>query len=492
MGDKGLILAIDGGSHSTKVTIFDAGGAIRAQGRAPLRPYVLTPDGRAVHPDDDLWDSLCVASRAALVDLAAQHAGSSDDIVAIGLCSIRYCRSLMDSSGRLTEPVLSWMDTRVSDPARDLDPQVATIASASGYLTLRVTGQRRDSAAAYKGMWPIDAAGRAWSRDSGDFDRTGMPAALLPELVQPGEWLGEVTEDATEASGLPQGCPVFATANDKAVEALGAGLSAQADQRGGTREPTVLLSLGTYIASMTAWDAAALHPAAGGPHTWVNSASVPGDVLLESKGIRRGMWTVSWLRHLVGSAPHSCEDEEGTQAWLEQGARQVAAGADGLFVVPDFLAGPDGPDRRGSILGLAGQHGPHHLHRAVLEGIVLTMRAHARAMIEALDLESPRVVVSGGGAHSDLMMQIVADSWGVTATRAGMPDAAGLGSAICASVGAGVHADFPAAIAAMVHPGLAFRPEASAVATYADIAAVFESLTDFTDPMYRHIRAARR
>ncbi len=490
--DRRLILAIDGGSQSTKVTIFDADGAIWAQGRASLRSYVLTSDGRAVHPDDDLWDSLCVASRAALANLESTQAGSRADIVAIGLCSIRYCRALIDASGRLTEPVLSWMDTRVSEPAHDLDTRVATTASASGYLTLRLTGRRRDSAAAYKGMWPINAAGTAWSLDSDDFDRTGMPAALLPELVQPGEPLGVVTEDAARASGLPMGCPVFATANDKAVEALGVGLSAHADQQAGSLNPTVLLSLGTYIASMTSGDAAAMHPAAGGPHTWINSASVPGDVLFESKGIRRGMWTVSWLRNLVSSAPSTVDDERGTRAWLERGAHEVSPGAEGLFAVPDFLSGPDGPDRRGSILGLAGQHGPHHLHRAVLEGIVLTMRAHAAAMTDALDLDSPRIVVSGGGAKSDLMMQIVADSWGTTATRAGMPDAAGLGAAICASVGAGAHADFPAAIAAMVHPGLEFTPEPSAVAAYRKVAAVFDSLTGFTDPMYRHIRAAQR
>ncbi|MGC1207850.1 MAG: FGGY-family carbohydrate kinase, partial [Ornithinimicrobium sp.] len=279
---------------------------------------------------------------------------------------------------------------------------------------------------------------------------------------------------------------------DKAVEALGVGLSAQADKHVGSRQPTVLLSLGTYIASMTAGDAEAMHQAAGGPHTWVNSASVPGDILYESKGIRRGMWTVSWLRSLVSSAPSGDRDEGATQAWLEQGAREVSPGSEGLFVVPDFLAGPDGPDRRGSILGLAGQHGPHHLHRAVLEGIVLTMRVHAAAMIDALNLDSPRIVVSGGGAQSDLMMQIVADSWGVTATRAGMPDAAGLGSAICASVGAGVHRDFPAAIAAMVRPGREFAPDPSAVAAYRDVADVFDSLTGFTDPMYRYIRAAQR
>ncbi|MGB3764231.1 MAG: FGGY-family carbohydrate kinase [Ornithinimicrobium sp.] len=485
-----LILAIDGGSQSTKVTIFDAVGSIRAQGRAPLRPYLLTSDGRAVHPDDDLWDSLCAATRAAMSDLHQQGIADPTDIIAIGLCSIRYCRALMDASGRLVEPVLSWMDTRVSEPARDLDASVSTIASAAGYLTVRLTGQRRDSAAAYKGMWPINDAGMAWSGDPADFDRTGMPAMLLPELVAPGSQLGEVTAVAAHATRLPVGCPVFATANDKAVEALGVGLSAAFDRSAGAGQQTVLLSLGTYIASMTADRASTVHPASGGPHTWVNSSAVPGEVLLESKGIRRGMWTVSWLRNLLTSAPGT-KDLPGTQAWLEQGAREIPPGSEGLFVVPDFLAGPDGPERRGSILGLAGQHGPHHLHRAVLEGIVLTMRGHTRALIEALDLQSAHVVVAGGGAQSDLMMQLVADSWGMTAIRAGMPDAAGLGSAVCACVGVGVHPDFPAAIAAMVRLGRAFTPDAIATGRYAQVAEVFGSLTDFTDPMYRYIHAAQ-
>lgn len=487
---SGLILAIDGGSQSTKVTIFDAAGSVYGKGRASLRPSVLGDDGTVVHPDDDLWDSLCVATRSALADADV----SGEAIVAIGLCSIRYCRAMLDETGALTEPVLSWMDARVSAPVCDLAPEVATIASAAGYLTVRLTGQRRDSAAAYKGMWPIAPDGLDWSQDD-DFTATGMPRRLLPELVPPAGRLGEITAAAAETTGLAQGCPVFSTANDKAVEALGAGLSSAINAASG--EHTVVLSLGTYIASMTAGDAASMHPGANGPHTWVNSASVPGDVLFESKGIRRGMWTVSWLRNLLSAADAatpgaSPADPEVTQAWLEGGASNVPPGAEGLCVVPDFLAGPEGPDRRGSILGLAGQHGAHHLHRAVLEGIALTMRAHAFAMIGALGIDSPRVVVTGGGAMSDLMMQIVADSWALPATRAEMPDAAGLGSAICAAVGSGMHSDFSAAIEAMVREGHVFTPEPSAVEAYRGIAAAYDSLVGFTDPLYRHLAATGR
>ena len=67
-------LAVDGGSQSTKVSVVDASGRVHASSRVMLRPYELGPDGRAVHPDDDLWDSLCAAVREAM----ASFAGSVD------------------------------------------------------------------------------------------------------------------------------------------------------------------------------------------------------------------------------------------------------------------------------------------------------------------------------------------------------------------------------------------------------------------------------
>ena len=55
-------LAIDSGSQSTKVSVVDEAGTVHASAAAPLRPYELGPGGRAVHPDDDLWDALAVAA----------------------------------------------------------------------------------------------------------------------------------------------------------------------------------------------------------------------------------------------------------------------------------------------------------------------------------------------------------------------------------------------------------------------------------------------
>ncbi|HEX6887490.1 MAG TPA: FGGY-family carbohydrate kinase [Candidatus Nanopelagicales bacterium] len=464
------LLAIDGGSQSTKVSVIDEAGTVWASGSSGLRPYELGPGGRAVHPDDDLWDSLVAACASAL----RAFEGSPREIAGIGLCSIRFCRALLDDTGRLTEPVLSWMDARVSRPLADVADGVTTVASAGGYLAVRLTGERRDSSASYQGMWPIDPLAGDWARDDEAFAATGMPRALLPDLVPPGGLLGHLTPDAAAALGLPAGCPVFATGNDKAVEALGCGL---ADDR------TVLLSLGTYIAAMTLGTGIATPD----DRYWVNSAAMPGRFLYESGGIRRGMWTVSWLRQLVTAAVPGPVDEAGIQAWLTDGAAAVAPGCGGLMTIPDWLAPGHAPWRRGAILGLDGSHGPHHLYRSILEGIALTMRGHLEAMQEALSWPTEHLVVAGGGARSDLMMQIVADVMGRPAQRTAICDGAGLGAAICAAVGLGVHPDFETAMAAMVRPGPLFEPAAEAQARYEVVMAAYRELPGYTDPMFRRV-----
>lgn len=466
----GFLLAVDGGSQSTKVSVFDTAGTVHASGRAPLRPYELGPGDRAVHPGDDLWDSLVAATRAAL----ASFAGDRSDITAIGLCGIRFCRALLDDRGRLTEPVLSWMDGRVSRPLTDVDARVATVTSAGGYLTVRMTGSRRDCAASYQGMWPIDPRTRGWSTDPAEFARTGMPVHLLPELVDPGELLGHVTAEAAAQTGLPEGCPVYATGNDKAVEALGSGLA---------DEHTLLLSLGTYIAAMTV----GTHASGDDDRFWVNAAALPGRYLYESGGIRRGMWTATWLRHLVTAGAPDPVDDDAVHAWLDAGARRVPPGCGGLLTVPDWLAPGHAPYRRGAIVGLDGSHGAHHLYRSILEGIALTMRGHAEAMEATLETPTKRLVVSGGGSRSDLMMQIVADVFGRPAERAGLADAAGLGAAICAAVGSGVHPGFEAAMAAMVAHGPLFEPDPDNRRLYDAVMDVYADLPAFTEPMFRRM-----
>jgi sugar (pentulose or hexulose) kinase len=395
----------------------------------------------------------------------------------VGLCTIRFCRALLDDEGRLVEPVLSWMDERVSRPHDPSDGRVARVTTSSGYVTHRLTGRYVDTCANYQGVWPIDRRTATWSTDPGAYDATGMPRRLLFDLVPPGGLLGCVTREAAAASGIPAGLPVYATANDKAVEALGCGLG---------DEDTVLLSLGTYIAATAT---GATPPAVVGSPAdayWVNFGSRPGEYLYEGRGIRRGMWTVSWFRDLVSGADAAGLPAGGrtTEETLNIEAASVPAGCGGLMTLLDWLPPAEAPHRRGAFIGFDGTQGRAHIYRSMLEGIALTMGGHIERMQEDLGRHFTSVVVAGGGSRSDVMMQILADVLDRPVSRPAMPDAAGLGAAICAAVGAGVHRDWDTAVTEMVARGPGFTPDPTGVAAYRRIARVYSRLYAMTDPLF--------
>jgi xylulokinase len=469
------LLAIDNGSQSTKVTIFDSRGHALTSASRRLKPYDTSVPGHAVHPGDDIWDSIRDACRLVM----AQFSGDPGDIAAVGLCTIRFCRALLAADGSLTEPVLSWMDERVSRRYEPTNPRTRYITTSSGYITHRLTGQFVDAAANYQGVWPIDQDTAAWSSDPAAYAATGMPRDMLFDLVPPGGWLGEVTSAAAGATGIPAGLPVYATANDKAVEALGSGLA---------DDGTVLLSLGTYIAAMTIGSSSS----SVDDSYWVNFAARPGKYLNESTGIRRGMWMVGWYRALLEGS-HGEEPPAGTarlEDALNAEASELAPGSNGLLTLPDWLAPGRAPWRRGALLGFDGSQGRAHIYRSILEGIALTMANNTAAMERALARRFTPVLVSGGGSRSDLMMQIVADVFGRPACRTAVNDAAGLGAAICAAVGHGIYPDWDQATAAMVHPGGEFGPDARAVRAYQQINQVYAALTAVTDPLFRSMADA--
>ena len=245
----------------------------------------------------------------------AQFPGDPADIAAVGLCTIRFCRALLAADGSLAEPVLSWMDERVSRPYEPGNPLTRYVTTSSGYITHRLTGQFVDAAANYQGVWPIDQDTATWSTDPAAYASTGMGRDMLFDLVPPGGLLGEVTSAAAEATGIPAGLPVYATANDKAVEALGSGLE---------EDGTVLLSLGTYIAAMTIGSSSR----SADDSYWANFAAQPGKYLYESTGIRRGMWTVSWYRTVLEGS-HGEEPPAGMAApggRTQRGGQRVGAG----------------------------------------------------------------------------------------------------------------------------------------------------------------------
>jgi sugar (pentulose or hexulose) kinase len=446
------IIGVDGGSQSSKVVVHDLEGNIVCEGRQALRPMSRPGNGIVEHPDDDLWDSICAASRQAM----ARFSGDPQDIIGVGLCTIRCERAFLKADGSLASPVMSWMDTRAYRPYWHDDPATAYVTTSSGYIAHRFTGRFNDTAANnIEGQWPIDTDTWQWSEDPAVLEKWNIPRGMLFDLQMPGDVAGYVTQSAAQASGIPVGLPVVATANDKAVEALGSG---SLDER------TALISLGTYIASMVHGRENRKTPS----EFWTNFACIPDKYLYESHGIRRGMWTITWFLDLLGAEFADAAASAGIsrEQYLEREAEAVAPGSDGLMTVLDWLAPDDKPFRKGVMIGFDARHTRAHVYRSILEAIALTMKNRVDAMCDELGISLDAIVVSGGGANSDLFMRIFADVFGIPSSRSAERGGASLGAAICAAVATGVHPDFETAVARMTKSRESFAPDSANAEVY--------------------------
>ena len=453
MSDR-LFIGVDSGSQSTKVYIFNQNGEVICSATEGLKPMQIRQLGYCEHPDDDLWDSL----KNVLKKVMKKFTGDVSAIKGLGLCTIRCCRVFMKADGTLAAPVMSWMDVRSYDKFED-SAKIAYTSPTSGYITHRLTGEFIDSAAnAFQWQFPVDTDTWEWSKDQEYFDSFQIPKEKLMKLQMPGTILGYVTKEAAAETGLPVGLPVVSTANDKAVEALGAGLINQNEG---------LVSLGTYITTMICGDKNQPNPA----NFFTNLSCIPHRYLYEGNGIRYGMKHITWFKEFLGKELADRTKIEGipTELALEKEAILTPAGADGLLIIPDWLAPADQLYRKGVMLGFDVRHTRGHVYRAFMEAIAFTLKNGFEAMNEEAGAKAEKVIISGGGSNSDLFMQIFADIFNVTTVRNKMNGSAAMGAAICAAVATGEYADFDSAVKSMINIKDEFKPNAKNHAVYEKI-----------------------
>ncbi len=448
------VMGIDNGSQSTKVVLFDIEGNEVAFGSCPLRDPLTPEPGVVVHPDDDLW----VSVYNAVEDCLSNFKGNRQAIEGIGLCTIRCCRVLLKQDGHLAYPVISWMDTRLSKPYKHEDDQVKYVTTTSGYLGFRMTGEFTDTAGNYEVNWPLDWETLDWSKDDTVMEANGLRREMLFNLVKPGEKLGAIRSELAQQLGLKEGIPVVATSNDKAVEVLGSGIK---------DKHSSMISLGTLISSMIIRD----DYFENADKFFPTLAAIPFKYVYESSGIRRGMWTVSWFKKLIGEelVTNASSLELSEEEFLNRKAEEVPVGSEGLITILDWLASPSTPYRKGLMIGFDNRHTRYHIYRSILEAIAFNIKNNIDDMLYEVNTEIKHIVVTGGGSKSDVLMQILSDVFGLPVLRRKGSSSACLGAAISVCNHLNIYEDFSEAIDRMVKTDVTFEPDETNHAFYKEV-----------------------
>ncbi|MBU3666552.1 MAG: ribulokinase [Chthoniobacterales bacterium] len=178
---------------------------------------------------------------------------------------------------------------------------------------------------------------------------------------------------------------------------------------------------------------------------------VPGAILPGYFGVEAGQSAVGdifkwWVEGI-------CEGDEALHSALTKEASRLKPGQSGLLAL-DWNNGNRtilvDPLLSGLLVGQTLHSTRAEIYRALIEATAFG----ARAIIERLrehGVPVERVVCAGGIAEKNpLLMQIYADVTGCTIRVAGSSQACALGSAVAASVVAGVYQDYPTAQNAMI------------------------------------------
>ncbi|KPQ01629.1 FGGY-family carbohydrate kinase [Marinobacter sp. HL-58] len=510
--DQSLIMAIDNGTQSVRALLFDTRGNLVGKGKQDIEPYFSEQPGWAEQHPEYFWESLGKAC-----DLLWQNCTAQPSQVAgVTVTTQRGTVINLDGNGNPLRPAIIWLDQRhasvdgpvpgpwgwlfrltrleptvdrfrektqanwIAQNQPDVWSQTRHFLLLSGYLNYRLTGRFRDSTGSQVGYIPFDYKRHRWAGKH-DFKWQTMPVRpdMLPELVPPGERIGDLTTEAAAHLGLPEALPVIAAASDKACEILGSG---------GLGPDIGCMSYGT-TATINTTSARYVEPVRMMPPY---PSALPGHYSTEVM-IYRGFWMVSWFKREFGLREQRLAEQKGIEpeALFDELVRAVPPGSMGLMLQPYWSPGvrQPGPEAKGSIIGFGDVHTRSHIYRAILEGLAYALREGKERIEKRSGIPIRRLRVAGGGSQSDAAMQLTADVFGLPAERPHTYETSGLGAAIDAAVGLGLHPDFETAVNAMTRVGDVFHPQEESRKLYERLyREVYLKMYPQLQPLYRKIR----
>ena len=469
-------LGVDIGTSGAKCVLIDETPRLLASAG---REYpILTPHPGWAEQDPETW---VAAALTAIAHVLRTSGIDPRQVAGIGLAGQMHSLVCLGAKNEVLRPAILWADTRSAPQVERLTAQIGrgNLAAWAGnplaagfmlaswawltehephtaartqslclpkdYVRLRLTDEPGSEPSDASSTLLFDPHTRAWSAPLLEF--AGLRPAQLPALYESAEIAGGLLPRPAKECGLLAGTPVIFGGSDQACQALGQGVLTPG---------TLTVTIGTGGQLFAPLSQPAHDPQLrlhlfchAAPHAWH----------LEAATLSAGL-ALRWLRE--AAAPGKPYSE------LADAAAGVEAAGDGLFFLP-HLAGERTPHMdpaaRAAFIGLSLGHGTAHLARAVMEGVVFSLR-QGLDLMEELGVPAGRVLAAGGAIRHPLWLELLANIFARPITPAHTPEATGFGAALLAGVGAGCWPDAAAAVQALPLMRNAVQPNSSRVEKY--------------------------
>jgi xylulokinase len=479
-----VALGVDVGTTGARAVAVDEQGNVMAARTAEYP--LLTPRPQWTEQDPSEWWR---ATREVLGAVVASCREASGEVVGVGLTGQMHGSVFLDRDGEVIRPALLWNDQRTGkqceeitdrvgperiveitgNPAltgfqapkvlwlRDEEPanfeRVAHVLLPKDYVRFRLAQELATDASDAAGTLFLDLRARSWSTEI--LEALEVPAEWLPEVLESPEPAGTIAADVAAELGLPPGVLVAAGGGDNAAAAIGTAV---------TSEGLMSSSIGTSGVLFAHSEACAVD-VSGRIHAFAHA--VPGRYCLLGVTLSAG-GSLRWWRDVTGLG----YDE------LVAEAEAVAPGSEGLVFLP-YLMGERTPhlDPRatGGFIGLTSRHTRGHMTRALMEGVLFSLRDGLEIM-RGLDVRPSQIRAIGGGASAQLWLELQADVYAAVVHRLAIQEGAAYGAALLGHVAAGTFADVGEATTVVRTIDEVTEPDPGRTAVYEETYEVYRSL----------------
>ena len=454
MKRSGYIMAIDQGTTSTRVILFNHSGEVHSMASQEIKQFYPQP-GWVEHDPVDIWQSVLHSAGEAL----RKGNASIEEVKGIGITNQRESTILWDrKTGAPVYNSICWACRRSAAICDQLkaaghDPEIRKrtgllidayfSATKVKWIIDNVPGVRQRVERGEIAMGCIDSwiiwnlsGGKAHVTDVSNASRTlllnihsltwdqdilnwlEIPEKVLPTVL-PSSGLLATTDPAAFLGGT---IPIAGDAGDQQAATFG-----QACFRRGMAKN----SYGTALAVMLNIGEKAAEPSKNG--------------LMVDVGWKIGKRIEYCLEGVIFNGGASV-------GWVKNGLRAIQSAAEcsvlaakvpdtqGVYLVPAFT-GLGSPYwdmyARGLIIGITRGTTIEHIARSALEAIAYQSRDVLMAMESDSGTKAQSLRVDGGGTQSDLLMQFQSDILGIPVERPVVTEMAALGACYLAGLGVG-------------------------------------------------------
>jgi xylulokinase len=464
------VMTFDIGTSSLKAALIDRTGSVIAEGTAAYTVQQPQP-GWAEQDPDEIWSHVCETSQAVLRRCSVRPA----DVQAVVFVAPWKNIIGIDSDGKVVRDTIIWMDSRANDQADRLNENYGAfvgtgqefwprlmwmkenepelwhrsehILGLNSFLKFRATGTISTE--------PSDDLIRSRNSRLNDYYAAVLEAAGLtedldkfPAAVESTDAVGALTAAAAGQLGLPEGVTVFGGFGDLVAITWGVGRAQLGDAH-------IYFGTSSWLVSLVE-DRFQLEA----PQYFSVNAETEGVMF----ALQTGCLALDWLVDQLYRVERSVLDGD-IYSLIGKDVEQIPPGSEGVLAT-HWLTGELAPlskNSKGMFVNLTLSTDRRHMARAMMESICFSHRRNLESYCERTGNRPNNIRVVGGGAVSDVWMQILADVLQVTVQVPDAPRYTGtLGAFYCAALGLGWIKDLDAVadavrIQAEYHPNAANR-----------------------------------